>query len=163
MATRRDSIPQSQSRSALSFSRANRVCIFHVQLKKVINAVSAELHDLGLTSEVLQDLLANREDDALDSTQNRKEDALLVEVDQSEIAGASNGGDDKGGDVKASVQAVEEEEEVGAEDGVGQGELGKPVLSEKAQGKRAVRKRGARASYELSGSRNSVPRSLKMN
>ena len=85
---------------------------------------------------MLQDLLENRE-----------EDALLVQVDQEQVASVSNGGDDKGGEVKATVRAVAEEE--GDED-VERGD-GKLMLSEKAKGKRKVRKRGAKASYELSG------------
>lgn len=110
------------------------------QLKKVINAVSAELSGLGLTSKVLQELLENRE-----------EDASLVQVGQEEVAGASNAGDEKGGDVKATVRAVGDEEDNEIGDESVQGEDGLPVMSEKAKGKRAVRKRGARASYELSG------------
>lgn len=89
--------------------------------------------------------------------ESRDEDVNSVQVAREEVAGPSNAGDEKGGDAKATVRAVGEQEEVeigaGIVDGVGMvnGAAEVPALSEKARGKRKARGRGARASYELSG------------
>jgi len=124
------------------------------QLKKVINRVANELKDLGLTSEVLKELLQQPGATAAAGPSSPPKPAAaplpssgtLRWADQE---GAGSGSDDeKNGGSEARIEevldevegVVEAEEEDGAQ------------LSEKAKGKqKAVRKRRVRASYELGG------------
>lgn len=96
------------------------------QLKKVINRVALELQDLGLTSEVLRDLLEKRSHhpggtvEELESTTGTAGVGVVMDL------------------LKDQEGSSEEEE-------------GTSRLSDKAKGKRRAEKRRARASYELAG------------
>ncbi|GAA5855389.1 hypothetical protein JCM9279_006462 [Rhodotorula babjevae] len=144
LADQLDSLPEEWRQQAIEYRK----------LKKVINRVANELKDLGLTSEVLKELLQQPGATAAAGPSSPPKSAAaplpssgtLRWADQE---GAGSGSDDeKNGGSEARIEEVLDEVEgvVEAEEEDG------PQLSEKAKGKqKAVRKRRVRASYELGG------------
>lgn len=109
------------------------------QLKKVINRVAEELSALGLTSEVLRDLMQEQE------VSNSNGNGVIL----------PGGGNLEELADTASIISHEVVRGKNTEVGVGAGEgkdssADESELSEKAKGKRKVRRR-ARASYEMAG------------
>lgn len=98
------------------------------KLKKVINRVAVELAELGLTAEVLKELLARRDE------------------------GQAEGGEIVEEDSKDSGAAVRIEE-VGVEESLEKtnGSIREPIPLSRDKGKQKAGKRVARASYEMSG------------
>lgn len=127
------------------------------QLKKVINRVANELKDLGLTSEVLKELLqqpgATSAGAAAGPSSPPEPPASAVPASGGTLRWAdqepagSGSDDEKNAGSEARIEEVLDEVE-----GVVEAEEEEPRMSEKAKGKqKAVRKRRVRASYELGG------------
>lgn len=123
-----------------------------LQLKKVINRVASELEELGLTSEVLKDLLAEREPAVAEASNGssgaRRPSSTSPTRPRSNTIRELNAeaGDDVKEDADVMVEAVVSEdssEDDGAElDGLSARQRGK---------RRKTSKRRATASYELAG------------
>jgi hypothetical protein len=92
----------------------------------VINRVALELQDLGLTSEVLRDLLEKR---------SHQPGGTVEEL----VPTGEKGGRSEGMEFLREQEGSSEDEE------------GITHLSDKAKGKRKAEKRRARASYEFAG------------
>ncbi|GJN93259.1 hypothetical protein Rhopal_006306-T1 [Rhodotorula paludigena] len=136
-----ESVPEEWRQQAIEYRK----------LKKVINRVASELQDLGLTSEVLKELLA--QPGTVSSPP--KSPALPL----SPVASTSNlsaDDDEKNSGTETRIEQVIDE----AEGTLETEEDDAPELSEKAKGKRkAPRTRKVRATYELAGtSANPEPR-----
>jgi hypothetical protein len=126
------------------------------QLKKVINRVASELKDLGLTSEVLKELLENHQ---RASNSPPSSSSALPATHATPPTAQANGhvrwsdseDDGKNAGSEARIEEVIDE----AEGVVLEGEEGEG-MSEKKKGKQSaegkgVRKRRVRATYELAG------------
>lgn len=128
-----------------------------LQLKKVINRVASELSDLGLTSEVLKDLLAEREP-VVDSTaepSGRRGSSSSPRRARSntvrETSPSAGGDEDDKVEADVRVEAVEDEPWHSSEEEEEEAAAG---LSARQRGKRRARQRRAKASYELAGERS---------
>lgn len=125
------------------------------QLKKVINRVANELKDLGLTSEVLKDLLNQQ---SPQKTHGAPVQGTQTAGNGSSVGRASKPGPSaaKDGNAKdeseASIQEVIDEAEGVVETEEDLPEAGRMPLDAKGKGKaKATRKRRVRATYELGG------------
>lgn len=134
-----------------------------LQLKKVINRVASELEELGLTSEVLKDLLAEREpvvgEASGDSSRARRGSSTSPTRTRSNTIRELNAeaGDDVKEEADVKVEAVVSEPYDSSEDD-GPEEDG---LSARQRSKRRkASKRRAKASYELAGASESRDLSL---
>lgn len=129
-----------------------------IQLKKVINRVASELEELGLTSEVLKDLLAERDPGVVNA--NGEASGARRPTSTSPTRTRSNtirelnaeAGDDVKEEADVRVEAVVSEPYDSSEDD-GPEEDG---LSDRQRSKRRkASKRRAKASYELAGASDS--------
>lgn len=133
------------------------------QLKKVINRVANELKDLGLTSEVLKDLLNQQ-------SPQKKKDAEPVHQKATEGRGSTLRWADEPGtsvaqdedakeEADASIQEVIDEAEGVVETEEDLPEAGRVPLDAKGKGKaKATHKRRVRATYELGGQSRTASR-----
>ncbi|TNY18878.1 SPX domain-containing protein [Rhodotorula diobovata] len=147
LADQLDSLPEEWRQQAIEYRK----------LKKVINRVANELKDLGLTSEVLKELLqqpgATSAGAAAGPSSPPEPPASAVPASGGTLRWAdqepagSGSDDEKNAGSEARIEEVLDEVE-----GVVEAEEEEPRMSEKAKGKqKAVRKRRVRASYELGG------------
>ncbi|BGP51244.1 hypothetical protein JCM10450v2_007173 [Rhodotorula kratochvilovae] len=149
LADQLDSLPEEWRQQAIEYRK----------LKKVINRVASELKDLGLTSEVLKELLSQpaasssstSSPAAGPSSPPKAASSPLPSADTLRWADQAGSGSDeeKGAEAETRIDEVLDEVEgvVGGED-----DDDEPRMSEKARGKqKAVRKRRVRATYELGG------------
>lgn len=109
----------------------------HLQLKKVINRIAHELEELGLTADVLRDLLSQ---------------PTVTFAPPTATAAAESSDDEKESNVHVEVTASEDEGEAETESELEE-------ISDKARGKRKVTRRRPRAhaSYVLGGESPSLP------
>jgi hypothetical protein len=129
-----------------------------LQLKKVINRVASELEELGLTSEVLKDLLAERQpavgEASADSSGNRRGSSTSPTRTRSNTIRELNAeaGDDVKEEADVRIEAVvsdpydSSEDDRPEEDGLSARQRSK---------RRKASKRRAKASYELAGASQS--------
>ncbi|GAA6036386.1 hypothetical protein JCM8097_001696 [Rhodosporidiobolus ruineniae] len=152
-----ESVPEEWRKQAIEYRK----------LKKVINRVASELKDLGLTSEVLKELLENQQQQqatslgsaapaggALPSAAEQRAGSGHVRWASTSGAGSGGSDDEKNQGSETRIEEVIDE----AEGVVEAPEEEEGEMSEKKRGKMKaegkegkVRKRKVRATYELSG------------
>ncbi|GAA5964066.1 hypothetical protein JCM3765_000888 [Sporobolomyces pararoseus] len=137
------------------------------KLKKVINRVATELEELGLTSEVLKELLLNNSPTSsstgeLPSTLKRRESDSTIRGDRGNIQPVASTSsftterdqDEKDGATESRIEEVIEQDDDEDERlvTVQQDSIEQNKEKEKEKGKnKQVRKRRVRATYELAG------------
>ncbi|KAK4704039.1 E3 ubiquitin-protein ligase BAH, partial [Phenoliferia sp. Uapishka_3] len=131
-----------------------QTAIEYRKLKKVINRVASELAELGLTSDVLKDLL-EAPPDASEANESSG-DLRSGEVPAAETSRLSGEGEDSKGSATVKVVVTPAAKSVMVRPGReiewdSSGEEGEDGLSVKAKGKRRGSRRRATASYELGG------------